>query len=135
MMGKLEMAIHNIDPEQILFNPAVAILLRSILGSYVIYMARKFYADPLGYFRKSARSLPDIPWLPRVVRGLAAFCLWGGCFIIATVIAVQFFGLHGDVLAFALISIAAIAAWLLLPKNLDADGGGPPDRERMQRMR
>ena len=110
-----------VDPARLLSNPVAAVALRVILGGYVIYMARKFYADPTGYFRKSARSLPDIPWLPRVVRGLAAFCLWGGCFIIATVIAVQVLGLHGDALALSLVTVAAVATWLLLPKQRAAD--------------
>ena len=107
------------NPAQILSHPIAAVGLRAILGGYVIYMARKFYADPLGYFRKSARGMLEYAWLGPVVRGLACFCLWGGCFIVATVIAVQIFGLHGDVLAYALILIAAIAAWLLLPSVQD----------------
>jgi hypothetical protein len=114
-----------IDPAQVLSNPVMAVALRAALGSYVIYMARKFYADPTGYFRKSARSLADIPWLAPLVRGLACFCLWGGCFIVATAIAVQILGLHGDVLALALMTLAALAAWFLLPKQraLDTEGG------------
>jgi|ERR1039458_4096454 hypothetical protein len=104
-----------INPGQLLSNPITAVGLRAVLGGYVIYMARKFYADPLGHFRKSARGMLELPWLGPVVRGLACFCLWGGCFIVATVIAVQIFGLHGDVLGCALIVIAAIATWLLLP--------------------
>jgi hypothetical protein len=104
-----------IDPAQLLSDPVAAVALRTALGGYVIYMARRFYADPTGYFRKSARQMVDLPWLEPVIRALAAFCLWGGCFIVATAIAVQIFGLHGDLLALALIAIAAIAAWLLLP--------------------
>jgi hypothetical protein len=53
------------------------------------------------------------------VRALAAFCLWGGCFILATVIAVQFFHLHGDITAVALVTVAAGMARLLLPKGND----------------
>jgi hypothetical protein len=105
------------DPTQLLSNPAVGVALRGVLGAYVIYMARKFYADPTGYFRKSARGMVDLPWLRPIIRALACFCLWGGCFIVATAIAVQILGLHGDLLALALISLAAIAAWLLLPKQ------------------
>lgn len=104
-----------IDPAQILFNPVAAVGLRAALGAYVIYMARKFYVDPTGYFRKSAHALVDLPWLEPVIRVLAVFCLWGGCFIVAAAIAVQTLGLHGDVLALVLITLAAIAAWLLLP--------------------
>jgi len=107
-----------INPSQPLANPVVAMALRTALGAYVIYMARKFYADPTGYFRKSARQMVDVPWLAPLIRGLACFCLWGGCFIVATAIAVQILGLHGDVLALALITVAAIAAWFLLPKQL-----------------
>jgi len=104
-----------IDPRQLLANPVAAVALRTVLGGYVIYMARKFYADPTGYFRKSARNLVELPWLEPVIRALAAFCLWGGCFIVAAAVAVQIFGLHGELLALALIALAAIAAWLLLP--------------------
>jgi hypothetical protein len=62
-----------------------------------------------------------------MVRGMACFCLWGGCFIVATVIAVQIFGLHGERLAVALVALAAIATWLLLPSlspRNTADGSG-----------
>jgi len=106
-------------PTQLLSNPIAAVVLRTALGGYVIYMARKFYADPLGYFRKTARGMLELPWLGPVVRGLACFCVWGGCFIVATVIAVQIFGLHGDVLACVLILFAAIATWFLLPAGLN----------------
>jgi hypothetical protein len=109
-----------VEPAQILFNPVVAVALRTAMGSYVIFMARRFYADPTGYFRKSARGLPDVPWLPPVIRGLALFCLWGGCFIIATAVAVQILGLHGELLAVALVTGSAAAAWLLLPKQAAA---------------
>ena len=107
---------------QTLSDPIVAVALRVALGGYVIYMARKFIADPTGYFQKSARNMLDYPWLKPMVRGLACFCLWGGCFILLTAVAVQMLGLHGDalVMALALVSVAAIAAWLLLPKQRDA---------------
>jgi len=106
-----------IDPAKVLANPAVAVAVRSILGGYVVYMARKFYADPTGYFRKSAGQMVDLRWLEPIIRGLACFCLWGGCFIVATAIAVQILGLHGDLLAVVLVTLAAIAAWFLLPKQ------------------
>ena len=106
---------------QTLSDPIVAVALRVALGGYVIFMSRKFYADPTGYFKKSARNMLDYPWLKPMVRGLACFCLWGGCFILLTAVAVQMLGLHGDalVMALALVSVAAIAAWLLLPKQRD----------------
>ncbi|MGA3262982.1 MAG: hypothetical protein ABSC47_02935 [Terracidiphilus sp.] len=116
-----------IDPAQPISNPILAVGLRAVLGSYVIYMARNFYADPTGYFRKWARGMLDYPWLSLMVRGMACFCLWGGCFIVATVIAVQIFGLHGERLAVALVALAAIATWLLLPSlspRNTADGSG-----------
>src|SRR6202453_2699927 len=105
------------DPAELLYNPVVFVSLRVALGGYVIYMARKFYIDPTGYFRKSARHLVDLSFLEPIIRGLACFCLWGGCFIIATAVAVQILGLHGDALAMGLIAVAAIAAWFLLPKQ------------------
>jgi len=110
------------NPAQVLSNPVAAVGLRVVLGGYVIYMARRFYADPSGYFRKWAPRMVDYPWLEPIVRGLACFCLWGGCFIVATAVAVQIFGLHGDALAVALVTFGAIAAWLLLP-NHSAPGG------------
>ncbi len=122
-----------IDPAEILSNPVMGVALRATLGSYVIYMARRFYADPVGYFRKSARRIGDYPWLAPVVRGLACFCLWGGCFIVATVLAVQILGLHGIGLAFPLIVLAAIATWFLLPAHPaegTADGSSMEDTRR-----
>ncbi|MGO9338981.1 MAG: hypothetical protein ACLPY1_15925 [Terracidiphilus sp.] len=113
-----------VDPTQLLSNPVAAVALRAVLGGYVIYMARKFYADPTGYFRKSLRNMVDLQWLEPIIRGLACFCLWGGCFIVATAIAVQILGLHGDVLALALVTVAAIATWLLLPKQRPANEEG-----------
>lgn len=108
------------NASQALSNPVVSLVLRAVLGGYVIYMSRKFYADPTGYFRKSAKGMIDVPWLAPMIRSMACFCLWGGCFILATAFAVQVFGLHGDYLAVALVTIAAIAAWLLLPKQVVA---------------
>jgi hypothetical protein len=113
-----------VEPAQLLFNPMVSVALRTALGGYVIFMARRFYADPTGYFRKSSRGLPDVPWLPPIIRALALFCLWGGCFIIATAVAVQIFGLHGDLLAVTLVMVAAAASWLLLPKPEEANAEG-----------
>jgi hypothetical protein len=104
-----------------LSNPILAVVLRTVLGAYVVYMARRFYADPMGYFRKSARQMVDVPWLAPMVRGMACFCLWGGCFIVATAFAVQVFGLHGDVPALTMVAVAALAAWLLLPKGVRTD--------------
>jgi len=109
--------------EQALSNPILAVVLRSALGAYVIYMSRRFYVDPLGYFRKSARQMIDVPWLAPMVRGLACFCLWGGCFIVATAFAVQILGLHGDLLGLVLIAFAGLATWLLLPRLPEAESG------------
>lgn len=111
-----------IDLAHILSNRIVAVALRAVLGGYLIYLGREFYADPLASFRRSARPLPLDPWVRRVIRGLACFCLWGGCFIFAAAVAVQIFGLHGAVLAIALMVIATIATWLLLPGLPAADG-------------
>jgi hypothetical protein len=98
----------------------VAVVVRAILGGCVITMARSFYANPADCFRNSRQWIAEYPWLTRLVRALACFCLWGGCFILGTVVAVQFFGLHGPGLAVALITLSAIGAWLLLPKHPDA---------------
>jgi hypothetical protein len=106
-----------LDPERLLSHPVAAVGLRVLLGGYIVYMARIFYASPLAYFRKSAPALIDLPWLGPLVRLLACFCLWGGCFIVAAAIAVQIFALHGNTLAVSLFLIAALAAWLLLPRR------------------
>jgi hypothetical protein len=100
-----------------LANPILGVVLRVGLGAYIAYAARGFYADPLGYFRKSLRGFEEPPWLGPVVRVLAVFCLWGGCFILATVVAVQIFHLHGELTAVALVTVAAGMAWLLLPNK------------------
>jgi hypothetical protein len=105
------------NPVHLLANPVVAVVLRVALGSYIILMARSFYADPLGYFRRSLRSLPDVHWLPRMVRICACFCLCGGCFIVATAISVQVFQLHGNAPALVLILVSILATWLLLPNR------------------
>jgi hypothetical protein len=102
----------------VLSNPIVAFALRAALGAYVIYMARGFYADPMGYFRKWMPRVPEYPLAKRIIRSLAAFCVWGGCFILVTAIATQIFGLHGLALAFALVTVAAVATYFLLPKNI-----------------
>jgi hypothetical protein len=104
------------DPE-VLSNPLVAFALRVALGAYVIYMARSFYADPLGYFRKWMPRMTEDPWAKSLIRGLAGFCIWGGCFIVATAVATQVFELHGMPLAYALVTLAAIATWFLLPRG------------------
>jgi Zn-dependent protease len=117
----IDLRTRMVNPAQLLSNPVVAVALQAALGGYIVYMARKFYVDPTGYFRKSARRMVDLRALEPVIRGLACFCLWGGCFIVATAIAVQILGFHGDLLALALVTIAAVAAWLLLPNQRTAD--------------
>jgi hypothetical protein len=118
LLGMAEQMVH----EQTLSNLIVSVILRAALGFYVVYMSRWFYANPIGYFRKRMPDFPDTPWFRQMVRGLACFCIWGGCFIIATVIAVQILNLRGDTLAPALISVSALATWFLLP-------GRQPDQE------
>ena len=100
-----------------LSNPIVAFALRAALGSYIVYMARGFYADPFGYFRRWMPRITESPGVRKLIRGLACFCIWGGCFIVATAVATQIFGLHGIALAYALVTLAAIATWLLLPRT------------------
>ena len=124
-----------IDPSRPLSNPILAVVLRAGFGAYVIYMARKFYADPMGYFRKWAPRLEDLPWLEPMVRGLACFCLWGGCFIVAAAVAVQIFGLHGDRLAVALVALAIVATWFLLPEHSASNGGNIASNGNMRRQK
>jgi len=109
---------------EVLSNPVVAFSLRVALGLYIIYMARGFYADPLGYFRKWMPRMPEYPWMRPAIRGAACFCVWGGCFILTTAIATQIFGIYGLAAAFALMMLAAIVTYFLLPKpssRLNAD--------------
>lgn len=103
----------------ILSHPIAAFVLRAILSGTLIYIGRGFYADPLASFRNSARPLPYDPWVRQALRVMAGFCLWGGCFIFATTVAVHFFGFHGRGLAVVLLAIATVAAWILLPKHPD----------------
>jgi hypothetical protein len=100
----------------ILSNPFAAFAMRAILGGTLIYIGRGFYADPLASFRGSSRPLPIDPWVRQTLRAASGFCLWGGCFIVATTVAVQVFGLHGRGLGFALLTVATVAAWILLPR-------------------
>jgi hypothetical protein len=124
-----------VDSAEVLSNPIVAFALRAALGSYVIYMARGFYADPFGYFRKWMPRMTEYPWMRQAIRGAACFCVWGGCFIVATAIATQIYGLHGWPLAFALVALAAIATWFLLPSgspSLTQDESGNDNMRRMK---
>jgi hypothetical protein len=100
----------------VLSSPIFALALRAALGAYIVWMARGFYAHPLGYFRKWMPRMAEQAWMRPVIRLLAAFCVWGGCFIVATAVATQIFGLHGMALAVGLILLSAVAAYLLLPK-------------------
>jgi len=114
---------------EMLSNPIVAFALRAALGAYVIYMARGFYADPFGYFRKWMPRMPEYEWMRRAIRGAACFCVWGGCFIVAAAVAAQIFDLHGWTLAFALVALAAIATYFLLPEDATPMAGQDSERE------
>ncbi len=106
----------------ILSHPILDLAVRVFLGGYLIYMGRVYYADPLASFRGSSRPLPFDPWVRQTLRALAGFCLWGGCFILAAAVAVRVFGMHGYLLALALIAVTSVATWLLLPKSPSANG-------------
>jgi hypothetical protein len=101
----------------VLSNPIVAFALRALLGAYIVYMARGFYADPFGYFRRWMPRIREADAARKIIRGLACFCVWGGCFIVAAAVATQIFGLHGIALAYALMALAALATWFLLPRT------------------
>jgi hypothetical protein len=107
-------------PAQPLSHFLQAVAFRAALGGCLIFMARSFYANPADSFRNSAQVMQEYPWLLQLVRAIACFCLWGGCFILTTVVAVQIFGLHGNGLAVSLVTLSAIGAWLLLPNVPDA---------------
>lgn len=119
----------------LLSNPIVAFSLRAALGLYVVYMARGFYADPLSYFRRWMPRMPELPWMRPAIRGAAVFCVWGGCFIVATAIATQIFRLYGWPLAFALILLAAIATYFLLPRPLPGRGEEESEQDGMGRLK
>jgi hypothetical protein len=114
---------------EILSNPIVAFALRAALGAYIVYMARGFYADPFGYFRRWMPRMPEYPWMRLAIRGAACFCVWGGCFIVAAAVAAQIFDLHGWTLAFALVMLAAIAAYYLLPNDTTRMVGSEPGKD------
>ena len=123
------------DSADFLSNPIVAFGLRAALGAYIVYMARGFYADPFGYFRRWMPRIRESAGARKLIRGLACFCVWGGCFIVATAIATQIFGLHGIALAYALVTLAAVATWFLLPKSsslLAEDDSGNDNLRRMK---
>jgi uncharacterized membrane-anchored protein len=117
---------------QLVFSFFMAVVFRAVLGGCVIFMARYFFAHPADCFRDPARWMEEFPWITQMIRSLACFCLWGGCFILGTVIAVQIFGLHGDRLAIALVILSAIAAWFLLPKRRNARTECKTDTEGQQ---
>ena len=129
------MAIRLASLAEILSNPIVAFALRAALGAYIIYMARGFYADPFGYFHKWMPQMPELPWMRQAIRGAAAFCVWGGCFIVAAAVAAQIFDLHGWLLAFALVMLAAIAAYFLLPEGGSPRSGDEPEEENLRRSK
>jgi hypothetical protein len=118
-----------------LSNPIVAFALRAALGSYVVYMARGFYADPFAYFRKWMPRIRESAGARKLIRGLACFCIWGGCFIVATAVATQIFGLHGLALAYALVTLAAIATWFLLPKTSASLTEDDSENDNLRRMK
>jgi hypothetical protein len=120
---------------EVLSNPIVAFALRAALGAYVVYMARGFYADPFGYFRKWMPRMTETAAGWKIIRGLACFCIWGGCFIVATAVATQIFGLHGIALACALVTLAAIATWFLLPKSLPPLTEDDSENDNLRRMK
>lgn len=125
-------ATHSAD---MLFNPIVAFGLRVALGAYVIFMARGFYADPMGYFRKWMPRLPERVWTKRIIRGWAGFCVWGGAFILLTAVATQVLGLHGLELAISLVLLAALATYFLLPANAVPILDDDPSSDNMRRMK
>jgi hypothetical protein len=112
-----------LDLTGVLAIPAVAFLIRVALGAYIIYMARVFYKDPLSYFRKWMPRLLEHPWMRQGVRYSACFCVWGGCFIVATAVATQILNLHGTVWAFALMALAVCATYFLLPGDPNLAAG------------
>jgi hypothetical protein len=129
------LAIGMMGSAEVLSNPAVAFALRAALGAYIVYMARGFYADPFGYFRKWMPRMTESAGVRKLIRALACFCVWGGCFIVATAVATQILGLHGIALAYALVTLAAIATWFLLPKPSDPLAEEDSSNDNLRRMK
>ena len=128
-----------LDPATLLSIPVVAFLLRVALGSYVLYMARGFYADPFAYFRKWMPAMPEYEWMGQLIRGAACFCVWGGCFIVATAIATQILGLFGWPFAVLLVLLAATVTYFVLPEKVWPDprggSGGETGSNSLGRMK
>ena len=105
-----------IDPAEPISSRLLALALRVFLGGYVIFMGRGIAANPDAFFKDSTSWVLKYPWSRMILRCTAIICLWGGCFIVATAVSVQLFGLHGNTLLIALLVLATIASWLALPK-------------------
>jgi hypothetical protein len=129
------LAFALLDPAALLSIPAVAFTLRVALGAYVLFMARGFYADPFAYFRKWMPQMPEYEWMGQLIRGAACFCVWGGCFIVATAIVTQIFGLYGWPFAILLVLLAGILTYFLLPAKVWPDSEKPPEGNPLDRIR
>jgi hypothetical protein len=92
------------------------------LGLYVVWSARGAYRSPDKYIARWQRILPQKSWAWRLVRGWAAFCVWGGLLILASCIR-EITPLHFYVgvkpLAITLGIITVVTA-LLLPKRVSS---------------
>ncbi len=100
---------------QLLDHPAITLSLRIALGAYVIVMARGFYRNPFGYFRRWMPNLTEQPWLRQFIRVTSAFCVWGGCFILSTALATELLNFHGLGWALVLMAFCACLAYFLVP--------------------
>lgn len=128
------MAVAMLDPAAVLSSPVLSFALRVALGLYVTWMARGFYADPFAYFRRWMPAMPEFDWMGQLIRGAACFCVWGGCFIVATAIVTQIFGLYGWQFAILLVLLAAIVTYFLLPEKAWPAANDDPGSDPLQRM-
>ena len=103
-----------------MFRYWILVVMYLSLGLYLIWFARGAYRSPDKYIARWQQMLPQKGWAWGLVRGWAAFCVWGGLLILASVIR-EITPLHVYVglkpLAITLAIITVVTPFLL-PKRM-----------------